>query len=192
MSLSRPDSDILPRLSTAGAREPRPSAIAEEVVALFDQTRTPLLRYLLSFGLPVADGEEILQEVFLALLRHLERGKPRHNLRSWLFRVAHNLGLKRRETNHRILKILANADECPVETVVDVAPDPEQQITSMQRRQRILAIMNALPEQDRRCLYLRIEGLRYREIAQILGISLAAVALAMARSLARLSSVDGR
>ncbi|MGE3179719.1 MAG: RNA polymerase sigma factor [Vicinamibacterales bacterium] len=50
--------------------------------------------------------------------------------------------------------------------------------------------MRALPDQDRRCLYLRAEGLRYREIARTLGISLGAVAKSVARGLARLTTAD--
>ena len=52
-----------------------PSEIEGEVVTLFDQFRIPLLRYVLSFGLAVHDGEEVIQEVFLALFRHLTLGK---------------------------------------------------------------------------------------------------------------------
>jgi len=44
-----------------------------------------------------------------------------------------------------------------------------------------------LPEQSRRCLFLRAEGLRYREIAQVLDMSLGAVSLSLARSLARIA-----
>ena len=50
--------------------------------------------------------------------------------------------------------------------------------------------MNALPERDRRCLFLRAEGVRYRDIAHQLGISLGSVANAIARALARLRSLD--
>jgi RNA polymerase sigma-70 factor (ECF subfamily) len=52
------------------------------------------------------------------------------------------------------------------------------------------AVLRALPEQDRFCLYLRAEGLRYREIAATLGISLGGVSIALARSLARMKPVD--
>ena len=44
-----------------------PSGIEKEVIELFDQLRSPLLRYVFSFGLATADGEEIIQEAFLAL-----------------------------------------------------------------------------------------------------------------------------
>ena len=55
-------SSILP--ASATAERTGPSALEEEVVQLFDQLRAPVLRYLLSLGLAVQDGEEIAQEVF--------------------------------------------------------------------------------------------------------------------------------
>jgi RNA polymerase sigma-70 factor (ECF subfamily) len=160
-----------------------PSALAQEVVEHFDQMRTPLLRYLLGFGLPVQDCEEIVQETFLALFRHLQRGRSRRNIRGWLFRVAHNLGLRKRQRTR--------ATEEVVDTI-DPAPNPEDQFASNQTQQRLMGVLRALPEQDRRCLTLRAEGLRYREIAEVLDISLGAVSLALARSLDRIARAAER
>ncbi len=115
----------------------RRDLLAEEVAGFFDQFRGALLRYLSSFGLALPDGEEVLQEVFIALFQHLRGGKSRENI-------------------------------------------------------RLLAVVAALPEQDRRCLFLRAEGLRYREIAEILDMSLGGVSLSLARSLARLARCEKR
>jgi RNA polymerase sigma-70 factor (ECF subfamily) len=164
--------------------------LQREVTALFDDLRAPLLRYLSSFGLAPQDAEEVIQEVFLSLFLHLRDGKPRSNIRGWLFRVAHNLGLKRRQTNHRALRLAASSGNSSVEAQLDGCADPETQVSFLQRRERLLAVVKALPEQDRQCLYLRAEGLRYREIAQILGLSLGGVSLSLSRSLARLSRAD--
>ncbi len=167
-------------------RESAASPLVEAVVSLFDQLRDRLLRYVISFGLPVQDGEDIVQEVFLALFRHLQQGRSRNNLRAWTFRVAHNQALKRRNLQ-RIGGQQLLEDDVPLANLVpDTNPSPEDQAASEQRRQRFLAVVNALPEQDRRCLILRAEGLRYREIAEVLGISLGAVALSLERSLTRL------
>jgi RNA polymerase sigma-70 factor (ECF subfamily) len=166
-------------------RANRASRLAEEVTALFDELRNPLLRYVLSFGLSTHDGEETIQEVFLSLFRHLRDGKPRTNLRGWTFRVAHNLGLKRRQANRKNVEHAA-----PMQ--LDPEPDPEEQLSNRQRQERLLAVVEVLPEGDRRCLYLRAEGLRYREIAEVLDMSLGAVALSLQRSLKRLSRIDGR
>ncbi|HET6219023.1 MAG TPA: sigma-70 family RNA polymerase sigma factor [Acidobacteriaceae bacterium] len=163
----------------------KPSAIEREIIDLFEQFRNPLLRYVIAFGLSVHDGEEIIQEVFLALFRHLKAGKPERNLRGWIFRVAHNLALKQRLANRKAQTVL-NFDEAEADRLPDQAADPEEQAASNQRLQRLQAVVRALPEQDRCCLYLRAEGLRYREIAATLGISLGAVSLGLARSLARM------
>ena len=94
------DSVSAPSLALSALVRPaaeKTSALEGEVVALFDEYRAPLLRYALSFGLTAADGEEVVQEVFLSLFRHLRDGKSRSNLRGWLFRVSHNMALKRRQ-----------------------------------------------------------------------------------------------
>jgi hypothetical protein len=68
--------------------------LEREVLRLFDEFRSPLLRYGLSLGISMHDAEEVVQETFLALFKHLQQGRPRANLRGWIFRVTHNLALK--------------------------------------------------------------------------------------------------
>ncbi len=166
------------------------SAPEVEVVQLFDELRDRLLRYLLALGLSAHDGEEIIQESFLLLFQHLQRGKSRENLRGWTFRVARNLALKQRAANQlRLSRTLTFEDTSP-EQHLDRGLNPEERLQSKQRQTRLLAVVAALSEHDQTCLYLRSEGLRYREIAQVLGISLGSVAASLARSLARLGRAD--
>jgi len=181
----------LPRVAAAADRESSGNRLEVEVVALFDQFRDRLLRYLLSFGLTVPDGEEVIQEVFLSLVQHLRRGKPRENIRGWLFRVAHNLALKRLDRVRRSLEVICEA-KVAEGVAVDPMPSPEAELIHSQTRQQLLAVLRALPEQDRRCLFLRAEGLRYREIAAVLDMSLGAVSLSLARSLGRMARVAER
>ncbi len=187
MSFDLTDSVALSALRAAAEADPGSSRdlLAEEVAALFDQFRGSLLRYLSSFGLALPDGEEVLQEVFIALFQHLHSGKSRDNIRGWLFRVAHNLALRRRNVMRRDLETRGVAGT--EHLAIDPYPNPEDQLASSQARQLLMAIVEALPEQDRRCLFLRSEGLRYREIAEILDMSLGGVSLSLARSLARLA-----
>jgi RNA polymerase sigma-70 factor (ECF subfamily) len=166
------------------------SPLAEEVTRLFDRWREPLLGYLVTLGLRIHEGEDVTQEVFLSLFQHLLGGKSRENLRAWIFRVGHNLALKRRYSPQRLFLVQAEQDT-PVE-IQDSAPDPEQTFATKQRRECLLAVVNAISERDRCCLHLRAEGLRYRDIADVLGISLGSVAASLTRSLERLRRVDGR
>ncbi len=174
--------------ATRAAPSAGPSPLEAEVTRLFDELRAPVLRYLMSLGLSPPDGDEIVQEVFLALFQHLRRGKSRANLRGWVFRVAHNLALKQRYPRHRTETVPAADDAAGP---CDPRPGPEEQAVDRQRQARLLAVVRALPEQDRCCLHLRAEGLRYREIAKVLGMSLGAVSLSLQRSLSRLSRADG-
>ncbi len=193
MSASFRDSTLgMPEFAAESAVQVRGDAgVEEEVVDLFELFRDRLLHYLMALGLSAHDGEEVIQEVFLALFQHLRQAKPRHNLRGWIFRVAHNLGLKQR---NRMLKLGVQSRGAAGEAAgrPDLGPNPEEQVLAGERRERLRAVADALPEQDRYCLYLRAEGLRYREIAEALDISLGAVSLSLGRSFARLARVDGR
>ena len=158
---------------------------------MFEEFRDPVLRYSLSFGISTHDAEEVTQEVFLALYRHLQLGKSRANLRGWIFRVAHNLSLKQRYAYKRVNDRL-DGSGVEVERHPDPALNPEQVYSLAQRQRQLLAVVEALPATDKGCLRLRAEGLRYREIATVLGISLGSVSQSLTRSLARLVRADGR
>lgn len=184
--------EALTRLSArdvAVAREresARSASVQDEVAAHHDRYRAPLFRYLRSLGLPDPDSEEVLQDVFLALFRHLIAGKPEQNLQAWLFTVARNFALKRHGQRKDELELSWAAD------VFDRSPNPEEHVVRAQQMNRVAAVVRALPEQDRECLVLRSEGLRYRDIAAMQGRSLGAVALAIKRSLARVAESAGR
>lgn len=194
MGFAPPADSSLPLSLLTAARAKQsdgPSPLEQEVTRLYDELRAPLLRYLYTLGLSAPDGDEVVQEVFLALFRHLRRGKSRRNLRGWVFRVAHNLALKQGLSMRRAQRVFAAGNGSIGEQCLDPAPNPEERVASRQRETRLLAVVRALPEQDRCCLHLRAEGLRYREIAKVLGISLGAVSMSIQRSLARLSRADG-
>ena len=166
---------------------PTQAALEVEVVDLFDLMRERLMRYLFTFHLAIPDCEEILQETFLALFQHLQRGRSRANLPAWLFRVAHNLALKRLQRARRNSQNLFEMTAAREAAAADPAPGPEHDCYRGQTQQRLQAVLRALPEQDQKCLTLRAEGLRYREIAKVLDMSLGAVALSLGRSLERIA-----
>ena len=182
-----PDSVLdLSLLSVERAAGATPAA-DEEVLLLFDRCGPSLLRYVSSFGLSVPEAEDVVQDAFLALFRHLRLERSRLNLRAWLFQVAHNLALKQRRRLHR-------RPTEPLDDTVHRHPDPsmnpEALLAERQRRERLAPVVQALPPRERRCLQLRAGGLRYRDIANTLGMSLGGVAKSLSRSIARLVNAD--
>jgi RNA polymerase sigma-70 factor (ECF subfamily) len=175
-------------LAPAIAGHGKAHAIEAEVLAIFDLHHASLLRYAISFGIAVQDGEDIVQETFLALFRHLLEEKPQDNLRSWLFRVTHNLALKRRGAHRREV---SEAENISLERT-DPAPGPEETLLFSERKLHLSRVLQAMPATDRACLQLRAEGLRYREIAEVIGVSLGSVAAAVARSIERLERSEVR
>ena len=70
--------------------------LQDQVAQLFEESRDDVFRYLLSLGLYPPQAQEAAQEVFLRLYTTLKKGEKIENPRGWIFRVAHNLGLKTR------------------------------------------------------------------------------------------------
>lgn len=176
--------------SLAGYGAESTASTQEDVLRLFDECAPGLRRYVSAFGLTTEITEDIVQEVFLELFRHLRLGRSRANLRGWISRVGHNLALKHRERAARRHRWEGTWDVELVDRVIDPAANPEQQLADDRRVRRLRAVVLALPERDRQCLFLRAEGLRYRDIARTLDLSLGGVAKSLARSMTRLTNAD--
>src|SRR5215471_14634896 len=75
-------------------RERSAMTLQDQVAQLFEEARDDVYRYLLSLGLHPPQAQEAAQEVFLRLYVTLKKGEAIQNARAWVFRTAHNLGLK--------------------------------------------------------------------------------------------------
>jgi RNA polymerase sigma-70 factor, ECF subfamily len=165
-------------------------AAQRDVLSLYDEHAPPLLRYARSFGLSDEAAEDVVQDVFVALFRHLVLDRPRHNLAGWLFRVTRNLSLKqRRRAGATPTDALT---DFLLERLVDPSDTPEERLAFDRRSHRLRAVVRALTPRDRQCVYLRSEGLSYRQIATALGMSLGSVAKSLTRAFGRLANADRR
>ncbi len=149
----------------------------------FDELRVPVYRYLVCGGLGSADAEEIVQETFLRLYRHLGRRGSRTNLRGWIFEVARNAARDRRKSARWQRTVALD----PAAGIADPGAGPEDLAIVEESERPLQAAIGRLSGQQRECILLRISGLRYREIAEVLGINVASVGELVARATARLS-----
>jgi RNA polymerase sigma-70 factor (ECF subfamily) len=161
------------------------TALQEQVSRLFEEAREDVYRYLLTLGLFPPQAQEAVQEVFLRLYTTLRKGEEIQNPRAWIFRVAHNLGLKIRTRQHSELSF---DPEMGVQYASQAA-SPEAELLERERMVRFHSAVQGLSAQQRRCLFLRMEGLRYPEIGLTLGISASAVGEFLRRAMVRLKKV---
>ncbi|MBY8821908.1 RNA polymerase sigma factor [Sphingomonas colocasiae] len=153
--------------------------------------RGSLLRYFGRRMRDPADVEDMVQEVFVRLIR---RGGTsaleRENLHAYVFETASSVlkdRLRKRVTRH------ADAHE-PFDTDrhADVDFSPEHVLLGRERLARATAVLLELPERTRVIFVLRrLEGMKYQDIAVRLGISVSAVEKHMQRAITHLTQRTG-
>lgn len=154
-----------------------------EATTLFRELRKPLLRYLACLGLSSDEAQDVVQDAFLSLHRHLSAGGSQENIRGWLFRVAHNQARNRQTSYER--RFAAPLDD-GVEVVLDEA-SPEHALLEKEKLKRLGNAIRTLADAERECLMLRASGLRYREIGEVLGIATSTVADTVDRAVKKLA-----
>jgi RNA polymerase sigma-70 factor (ECF subfamily) len=160
--------------------------VHEQVEGIYEAERDHIYSYILGFRVPAGRAQELTQDTFLKLYLKMSKGEQLENPRAWLYRVAHNCALQfhQREPAFDVLG--------PNFPVCETASDPEHALMEVQRRSALLRAMRDLSPQQRNCLHLRVQGLRYREISEVIGISTSAVGEFLKRAVTRLKEVmDG-
>ncbi len=170
--------------SSSELTSPAP-AIAHQAAQEFHHHASSVRRYAFAIIRDVAESEDIAQECFVRLMQALSRGVVVERPLPWLLRVAHNLamdGLARRPREVALEDSLAIL-------MSDPEPDPEAALVERDRRARVQQALHLLSAQELRCWTLRAEGLRYREIADVLGVRTGTVTAFLVRAAEKLSSI---
>jgi len=156
---------------------------AREADALFRELRKPLLRYLVCLGLSHDEAQDVVQDAFLSLHRHVASGGSAGNTRAWLFRVAHNQARNRQSSyDRRFSAPLDPGMNAPLDEAT-----PEQAVLEKEKFRRLGNAIRMLAASERECLLLRASGLRYREIGEVLGIAISTVADTVERAIKKLA-----
>jgi RNA polymerase sigma-70 factor (ECF subfamily) len=156
---------------------------SSEVTTLYRELRKPLLRYLVCLGLTSDEAQDVVQDAFLSLQRHLASDGAQENIRGWLFRVAHNQARNRQTSYHRQFGERLDSE---MDFLAHDAT-PEQRVLEKEKFRRLAAAIRLLTESERECLLLRAGGLRYREIGEVLGIATSTVADTLERVIRKLA-----
>ena len=158
----------------------------EELARLSDRYRLPLISYFHRRTQNNAEAEDLAQSVLLRLIKR-EDLDTLESLDGFIFTTAGNLLVDRaRKAKVRELgqpEIEAHATEAEVFT-------PERVIQGRQELSEVLEVLSDLPERTRDIFLLaRLEGFKYREIAEMYGISNSGVAKHMMKALAHIMTM---
>ncbi len=123
------------------------------------------------------EAEDIVSETFVRVW--LGESEIRFTtVRAYLFAIARNLFFKGKSRAKRFVPIDEHA--------VDVSPLPDEQAGARSDLDRVMNLMQEMPEMDRTALQLRAEDVPYEEIAQVLGLTTSAAKVRVFRARARL------
>jgi len=146
---------------------------------LYDRHVVRVYRHIYYLVGSAAEAEDLTAQAFLqaweAIERYQMRGAP---FVSWLLRIAHNLAVS-------YLRSRRDRSELP-ETLVDHSRqgNPEEVVQQTAETERVRAAILRLREEQRQVIMLRfVEDLEYREVAEIVGKSVAAVRVIQHRAL---------
>jgi RNA polymerase sigma-70 factor (ECF subfamily) len=125
------------------------------------------------------DALDIAQEVFIKVYNSIDSFREDSKISTWLYRIAVNKSLnfirdKKRKNIFSSLDLLfENSKNDPLENMKDIQDNSEDKIESEEEKDMLYKAIETLPEKQRVALTLnKLEGLSYKEISNIMNISL--------------------
>ena len=147
----------------------------EMLGVLFDRYQAPLYNFYTKMIQDRGASEDLVQEVFLRILRYRQTYRPGTVFRTWMYQIARNT---------RLDQVRKTRPEGPF---VSEPIAPASRADSAQQHQEAALLQHALmqlPEDKREILVLsRFQELKYDEIARLLGCEVGAVKVRVHRAL---------
>lgn len=136
-----------------------------------------LRRYARALLRDRGDADDLVQEALARALSRADRFQPGTNLRAWLFTILHNVHV------NQIRQKVARPDEVPVEDTAALRLSiPARQETQIELRDMARALDELPVEQRQVLLLVALEGLKYEEVAEVLGIPIGTVMSRLSRA----------
>jgi RNA polymerase sigma-70 factor (ECF subfamily) len=153
--------------------------IEQEVVSLYEEYATVLIRYAFSFSKDKELAQDAVQVSFFRYFLHRKAGNAVENPRGWLFRVVRNYVMDR-------LREVSSRCEVPISEIAESAAMAGDYRPSYEQNELLSHIPHLLSPRELECVQLRQQGLRYDEIAAVLKISPGTVGALLTRALKKL------
>jgi RNA polymerase sigma-70 factor (ECF subfamily) len=139
---------------------------------LFRRYQLPLYVYVFELAQDEQASLDIVQETFIAAVRHIASLQANENFGSWLFGIAHQQCVQRWRKKNRE----ARWREETAETTADLECSPDDLLIRHEQEAEFMQLLSQLPPPQRAALLLHfIEDFSLEEIARITGASLGTV-----------------
>jgi len=153
---------------------------------LMNQYQPALRRLTQSYEADPATREDLFQEIAFAIWKGIPSFRGEASERTWLYRIAHNVAISAafaRKRRHGREVELPDSAQPP-----SSAEPLDRALVRREQRGRMLAAIRELPAIDRQLIVLYLEGLSYRDINQIAGMTEGAIATRLSRIRDRLTA----
>ncbi len=163
------------------------SVIEQQAQSAFLTCRDRVCRYLSGMLRDPSTAEELAQECFLRLYDRLQCGDVIENSEAWVFRVGRNLALDHLKRPH--IESANSMDLCEHDRTASI-PSVEEVILEQEKqagRQRwVRNARKRLSRLEEECLSLRLEGRRFREISDVMGIAIPTAQTLLSRAMRKM------
>ncbi len=153
---------------------------SELVSSLFECRGPALFRYAVRATGSSALADDIVQDVFASLYRDLCLGKSIENPTAYIFGAARNQVCKHARKERQRGEVLLAPE------VLEAICVPAESSAGSEELDEVRALFSVLSEREEAVIDLRLQSLKYREIADQLGISPKTVATLLARAIRKL------
>jgi RNA polymerase sigma factor (sigma-70 family) len=155
--------------------------VGEMLGALFERYHVALFNFFYKLTGERSTSEDLVQEVFLRILKYRHSYRPDTPFRSWLYQIARNARVDLLRRRH---------PEVSWEPEMSGSFQPGDVAQQNQEAALLHSALLRLPEEKREVLVLsRFQGLKYEQIAEILGCELSTVKVKVHRALQDLREI---